>query len=109
MYTKHFILMLAVMLMLSWNSLYAQQRFYHKPVTLEARATQIDVQNPQEMNLEIPVLDELGNPVELRTIDANDLDHKELENQMYLWRVRTKYWGKQDSMEYLYSFTNRTI
>ena len=109
MYARHFIIMFVVMLMLSWNALYAQHRFYHKPVTLEARATQIDVQNPQEMNLEIPVIDELGNPVELRTIDSREFDYQELENQMYLWRVRNKYWGKQEAMEYLYSITSQTI
>lgn len=95
--------------MLCWNALYAQQRFYHKPVTLEARATQIDVQNPQEMQLETPIVDELGNPVELRAIENNELDHEALKEQMYLWRVRTKYWGKQEAMEYLYSITSRTI
>lgn len=98
-----------LLVLFSWIVLFAEQRFYHKPVTLEARATQIDVQNLHKLQIETIIVDETGKLIKIKVIENNELDHKALEEQMYLWRVRNKYWGRQESIEYLYSVINSTI
>lgn len=108
MFYKNFTLMVIVMVMLSWEALYAQQRFYHKPVTLEARATQIDY-NTQVNQDQIPIVDELGNPVLLKTYENETLDEAKLNGLVDMWRIRAKYWGKPEAIDYLYRLTNRTI
>lgn len=98
----------SLFLLISWIALYAQQRFYDKSIKLEARATQTDIENIHELQIKT-IMDEFGRLVELMVFENNELDHEALEEEMYLWRVRDKYWGRQEAMEYLHSVTKRTI
>ena len=107
MFIRHFILMLTVMVLLAWNAAHAKERrFFHKPVTLEARATQIDIQVDQDRHDATTIVDELGNHSQIR--NADDKNHKidRLDKDMQKWRLRNKFWGETESIQYLYRLTH---
>lgn len=98
-----------LIVLLSCIALFAQQRFYDKPMNLESRATQIDLQNIHETQIESIIIDEMGKLIKIKVIENKEFDHEALEEEMYLWRIRTKYWGSQEAMEYLFSVTTQVI
>lgn len=109
MLQRHFIIMFVVMMIFSWDAVHAQHRFYHQPVTLEARATQIDFHRDRSLETQKLIVDELGNPIELKATETETFDNEKLDSIMHKWRIRNKYWGKPESMLYLHSLTQRTI
>ena len=101
--------MRSLFILLSYITLFAQNRFYDKPIVLEASATIIDIQNIHKFRIEPLIVDDIGKIIKIKVIEHSELDYEALEEEMDIWRVRNKYWGNQESMEYLQSIIREVI
>ncbi len=104
---KNFTLIIGVLVLLAWNIVEAQSRFFHKPVTLEAKATDVDFQKHYPHHVQEPIINELGDAINFKYFEMVQPNMQELDDEMYLWRLRTKYWGKTTSLKFIKGISYR--